>query len=133
MSRWRTPMRIALLALPFAAAACNGKGIRLGGGADGLKDSGANPSLFIYVAPDGDDNNPGTLALPLRTVGKARDMVRSLNSAMTGDINVILRGGTYPQASTLGFTSADSGNNGYYVKYTAYPGERPLITGGQPI
>ena len=96
-------MRIALLALLFAAAACNGKGILLGG-------------LFIYVAPDGDDNNPGTLALPLRTVGKARDMVRSLNAAMTGDINVILRGGTYPQASTLAFTSADSGNNGYYVK-----------------
>jgi hypothetical protein len=134
-------MRIALLALLLAATACNGKGIRLGGGvdapkdsgADGPKDSGANPSLFIYVAPDGDDNNPGTLALPLRTVGKARDMVRSLNSAMTGDVNVILRGGTYPQASTLGFTSADSGNNGYYVKYTAYPGERPLLTGGQPI
>ena len=101
MPRWRTPIRIALLALLFAAAACNGKGIRLGGG--------ANPSLFIYVAPDGDDNNPGTLALPLRTVGKARDMVRSLNSAMTVDVNVIMRGGTYPQASTLGFTSADSG------------------------
>ncbi len=35
--------------------------------------------------------------------------------------------------STITFSSADSGQNGYYVKYLAYSGEQPLITGGQPI
>jgi hypothetical protein len=87
----------------------------------------------IYVASDGDDANPGTFAQPLRTVAKARDLVRAENRAMTADITVYLRGGTYPQTSTLTFTNADSGSGGFYVKYMAYPGERPLITGGQPI
>ena len=101
------------------------RGGRLGGG---TAVAGA-----IYVAPDGDDANPGTLAQPLKTVAKARDLVRTKNSAMTADITVYLRGGTYPQTSTLTFANADSGTGGFYVKYMAYPGERPLITGGQPI
>jgi hypothetical protein len=97
------------------------------------KDSETSPSFTIYVSPDGDDSNPGTLALPVQTVARARTLARAQNSAMTGNINVVLRGGTYPQTSTLTFTSADSGSNGFYVKYVAYPGERPLLTGGQPI
>ena len=87
----------------------------------------------IYVAPDGDDSNPGTFAEPLRTVAKARALVRTKNSAMTADITVYLRGGTYPQTSTLTFTNADSGSGGFYVRYMAYQNERPLLTGGQPI
>jgi hypothetical protein len=87
----------------------------------------------VYVAPDGDDANPGTFAQPLRTPARARDLIRTENSAMTADVTVYLRGGTYPQTSTLTFASADSGSGGFYVKYMAYPGERPLITGGQPI
>jgi hypothetical protein len=52
---------------------------------------------------------------------------------MTGDIIVYLRGGTYPLTSTLSFAPADSGTKGFYVKYLNYPGETPLLTGGQPI
>lgn len=89
--------------------------------------------LALYVAPDGDDSNPGTLAQPLRTLGKARDVVRTKNAGMTADIAVYLRGGTYAQASTLSFGNADSGTGGFYVKYMAYAGERPLITGGKSI
>jgi hypothetical protein len=102
------------------------------GGTTGA-DGGTAVAGAIYVAPDGDDANPGTLAQPLKTVAKARDLVRTKNSAMTSDLTVYLRGGTYPQTSTLTFANADSGNGGFYVKYMAYPGERPLITGGQPI
>jgi hypothetical protein len=87
----------------------------------------------IYVAPDGDDANPGTQDRPLRTVAKARDLVRTRNGAMTADLTVYLRGGTYPLSSTLTFGTADSGTGGHYVKYLAYPGERPLLTGGRPI
>jgi hypothetical protein len=102
-----------------------------GGGIGGA--GGAAAGEIIYVAPDGDDVNPGTLTQPLRTIVRARDLVRSKTSTMTGDIIVYLRGGTYPQASTLGFGNADSGKGESYVKYTAYPGERPLITGGTVI
>jgi hypothetical protein len=52
---------------------------------------------------------------------------------MTGDIIVYLRGGTYSLTSTLSFAAADSGTKGFYVKYLNYPGETPLLTGGQPI
>jgi hypothetical protein len=108
------------------------------GGTDGGSDTtggddGIGSPLTVYVAPDGDDSNPGTLAQPLRTVARARDWVRTKNAAMTADITVYLRGGTYPQTSTLMFSSADSGSGGFFVKYVAYAGERPLVTGGQPI
>jgi hypothetical protein len=97
-------------------------------------DGGAsNAQATFYVSPQGDDCNPGTLAAPFRTLSKARDVVRTVNSAMTGDIVVYLRGGTYPLTSTLFFAAVDSGTKGFYVKYLNYPGETPLLTGGQPI
>jgi hypothetical protein len=102
------------------------------GGATGAG-GGTGVAGAIYVAPDGDDSNPGTLAQPLKTLAKARDTVRTKTSGMTADLTVYVRAGTYPQTSTLTFANQDSGNGGFYVKYMAYPGERPLVTGGQPI
>jgi hypothetical protein len=87
----------------------------------------------IYVAPNGSDANPGTLDQPLQTLTKAKALVQPLVGKATSDLVVYLRGGTYPLTSTLIFGNADSGQNGHYVKYLAYPGERPIITGGKPI
>ncbi|HEX7671612.1 MAG TPA: hypothetical protein VF395_18590, partial [Polyangiaceae bacterium] len=101
--------------------------------AGGMGGAAGSASGDLYVAPSGNDANPGTLAAPVRTVARARDLVRARNSAMMQDITVYLRGGTYPLTSTLTFSNADSGTNGHYVKYVAYSGERPLLTGGQPI
>ena len=108
-----------------------GAGGTAAGGTSGTGGTGVAGAL--YVSPTGDDANPGTLAQPLRTLGKARDLVRTMNSAMTSDITVYLRAGTYPLTSTVTFANSDSGKNGFYVKYMAYSGERPLLTGGQPI
>jgi len=104
-------------------------------GAGGATGAGGGTAVAgaIYVSPSGDDSNPGTLDKPLKTVSKARDLVRTKNSAMTADMTVYLRAGTYPQTTTLTFANADSGTGGFYVKYMAYPGERPLITGGKAI
>jgi len=104
-------------------------------GAGGATGAGGGTAVAgaIYVSPSGDDSNPGTLDKPLKTVAKARDLVRTKNSAMTADMTVYLRAGTYPQTTTLTFANADSGTGGFYVKYMAYPGERPLITGGKAI
>jgi hypothetical protein len=101
-----------------------------GGAAGG---GGGVASGTLYVSPTGNDANPGTMAQPLRTVGKARDLVRGMTAGMTADITVYLRGGKYQQTSTLAFSNADSGQNGHYVKYLAYTGEQPIITGGAPI
>ncbi|WP_255628484.1 ricin-type beta-trefoil lectin domain protein [Jidongwangia harbinensis] len=83
-----------------------------------------------YVAPDGDDTNPGTVTAPFRTLQHARDVVRSENANMTGDIRVYLRGGTYPVSSTIEFGPADSGTNNHRVVYAAYPDETPVLDGG---
>ncbi|MDX3520599.1 RICIN domain-containing protein [Streptomyces scabiei] len=86
-----------------------------------------------YVSPDGNDSDSGTISAPFKTLQHARDVVRTVNDDMTGDINVFLRGGTYPVTSTINFTSADSGTNGNRVVYAAYPGEKPVLEGGVPV
>ncbi|MFC8435802.1 RICIN domain-containing protein [Streptomyces sp. NPDC057253] len=86
-----------------------------------------------YIAPNGDDSNSGTISAPFKTLQHARDVVRTVNSNMTGDINVYLRGGTYPVNSTINFTSADSGTNGHQIVYAAYPGEKPVLDGGVQV
>ncbi|NUT91766.1 MAG: right-handed parallel beta-helix repeat-containing protein [Saccharothrix sp.] len=86
-----------------------------------------------YVSPSGNDSNAGTLTAPFRTVQRARDVVRTVNAAMTGDIQVYLRGGTYPVTSTIEFTPSDSGTNGHRVLYSAYPGEAPVLDAGVKV
>ncbi|GAB3970954.1 hypothetical protein GCM10027615_28650 [Plantactinospora veratri] len=86
-----------------------------------------------YVAPDGNDANPGTVQAPFRTVQRARDVVRTVNASMSGDIQVYLRGGRYPVSSTIEFGPGDSGTNGYRVVYAGYPGETPILDGGVQV
>lgn len=75
-----------------------------------------------YVAPDGDDANPGTIEAPFATVKKAHD-----NDALQpGDV-IYLRGGTYyPSERTL-FNK--TGNTDNYFVINSYPGELPVIDG----
>ncbi len=90
----------------------------------------ASAQEAYYVAPDGNDANPGTITAPFKTVPRARDAVRAVNANMSGDIHVYLRGGTYPVGSTIDFTPSDSGTNGYRVVYSAYQNETPVLSGG---
>ena len=53
----------------------------------------ADPSSIIYASPNG-SGSICTLAAPCSLSG-ARDLVRTLNQAMTDDIVIYLRGGTY--------------------------------------
>ncbi len=87
----------------------------------------------FYVAPAGNDANPGTLAQPFRTIDRARQAVRGINGSMSSDIQVVLRGGEYSSQSTLVFDHLDSGTNGYNVIYAAYAGEQPVLHGGEHV
>ncbi|HEV3311529.1 MAG TPA: right-handed parallel beta-helix repeat-containing protein, partial [Chloroflexota bacterium] len=87
----------------------------------------------IYVSPSGNDGNPGTQLLPLRTVSRARDVVRGINGDMAGDITIYLESGTYRLTSTVTLTPLDSGTNGYSVVWTAAPGAHPVLNGGDRI
>jgi len=89
--------------------------------------TGARASL--WVSPGGDDRNPGTEDQPLRTIERARDIVRTLNRDMADDITVFI-GGTFRIARPVEFGPEDSGTNGFSVVYTSAPGERAVISGG---
>lgn len=86
-------------------------------------------SLALYVAPDGDDANPGTLSRPFASLEQARDTARQRRRSQPGTrVTVRLAGGRYPRTKSFILTAVDSG-----VTYTAAEGQRALLTGGQPI
>src|SRR5690554_5472067 len=85
----------------------------------------------IYVAPYGNDSNPGTIEQPLESIQKAQEL------ASPGD-TVFIRGGTYiireDQISKVVsnlfacISYLDkSGTEGRTIKYWAYPGETPVF------
>lgn len=86
-----------------------------------------------YVSPAGNDRNPGTKDKPFQTIDHARDRVSTVTGTMSEDIVVYLRGGTYELASSVIFDANDSGTNGHTVAYKAFPGETPIVSGGQAI
>jgi len=84
----------------------------------------------FYVAPDGNDNNPGTEAQPFATLGRARDAVREAKPQATGPITVFVRQGTYYLAEPLVLAPEDSGKADAPIRYQAYPGQKPTVSGG---
>lgn len=88
-----------------------------------------------YVDPvNGSDDNQGSLTNPFKSIEKARDIVRTVNSSMTGDIDVYLMPGDYFLDSTLSFDERDSGSNGFSVVYRNYGDPASArILGGKEI
>jgi len=93
----------------------------------------AEVQQVFFVAPDGNDRNPGTEARPFATLERARAAVRQVNRAMTGGIHVVLRGGTYGLERTFTLESKDSGTRGHQVIYKGRPGETPVLSGGRKV
>lgn len=87
----------------------------------------------FYVAPQGDDSQPGTKAKPFATIARARQAVQAINKRMSDDIVVVLRGGVYAIDKSVIFKADDSGTGGHYVIYRAESGETPVISGGRRI
>ena len=88
----------------------------------------------LYVAADGDDAHPGTEAEPFATLQCAQQAVRrKITEGLTGDVSVTIRGGVYRIDRALLFDLADSGTDQYSVTYAAYPGDKPVISGGRAI
>ena len=73
----------------------------------------------IYVSPSGDDRNSGAENSPVRTLERARDLVRTRNQGMTGDLTVHLRPGLYRLERPLTLDARDSGSGGHNVIYEA--------------
>jgi hypothetical protein len=90
----------------------------------------AHASVF-FVAPNGADTNPGTLAKPFATIGRAQIAAR--HARAHGPVTVAIRAGTYFLTAPIVFTSADSGSPSDPVVYQGYQDERPVISGALPL
>jgi len=88
----------------------------------------------FFVSPRGSDSNTGSEASPFATMERAHDAVRDVIArGLTENITVYLRGGTYRIAEPLIFDYRDSGTGEFSITYAAYPGEKPVISGGRII
>jgi hypothetical protein len=118
---------VTRLFLPLLAFAAALQGCRR---AEPANDSVAG---LFWVAPGGDDRNPGTWEHPFATPEKARDAIRNIKQTQSlppGPVTVCLRGGTYLRRTTFALTSEDSGAAGAPVVYRSAIGERALFSGG---
>lgn len=97
----------------------------------------------FYVSKEGNDAWSGKLAAPnpertdgpFATIARARDEIRRMRAKgpISSPVTVMVRGGTYYLDNTIVFEPADSGSKDCPVTYMAYPGEKPVISGGREI
>ncbi|HEU5470186.1 MAG TPA: carbohydrate-binding protein [Actinophytocola sp.] len=78
------------------------------------------PGNSLYVAPGGNDSNPGTLAAPLRTVQRAVDLAQP-------GYTINLRGGTYAPATNIQLIK--NGTPSQPITMRNHNGERVIIDG----
>ena len=100
------------------------------------------PKKF-FVATDGSDQWSGTLPSPnadrtdgpFATLGRARDATRQLKASegLHQPVEVQVRAGTYRFSEPLRLSGGDSGAARFPITYRAYPGEKPILSGGRPI
>ena len=85
----------------------------------------------LYVAPNGNDANPGSLEKPFASLQRAQQAARKV--AGREAVAVMVRAGTYFLPETLVLNAADSGSKAAPVVYQAYQKEQPVISGGIPM
>ena len=81
----------------------------------------------LVVSPDGDDSNEGTPDAPIKTIAKAKELMKALGGDEAATI--WFREGTYVIAEELIFDSSDKKN----VLYRSYPGEKVEFSGSKEI
>ncbi|MFC4776613.1 right-handed parallel beta-helix repeat-containing protein [Paenibacillus sp. GCM10023252] len=94
----------------------------------------SNPSgIVYYVSPTGNDANTGTISKPFATLEKAKQELKANKKNIPAPATVYIRGGTYSLSKPLVFDETDSGEEHSPITYKAYPGEKPVLTGGVEI
>ncbi|GAB3155090.1 fibronectin type III domain-containing protein [Amycolatopsis stemonae] len=94
-------------------------------------------SRDVYVSPGGSDHAPGTARQPVRTLDKARDLVRQRAPHLTRDLTVHLAAGVFRLGQPLRLDARDSGGNGHRVIWQG-SGDTELnggvrVTGWRPV
>ena len=88
----------------------------------------------LYVAPTGNDSNPGTKSQPFATLERARDAVRATR-ASTPEIacRIVVGSGTYRLDQTLVFDRRDSAVGNAITEIIAAPNARPILSGAASL
>ena len=102
----------------------------------GLWAAGVAGAATLYVSNSGragwsgrlEAPNPQGTDGPLPSLAAARDAIRSLRGGRAESFTVMVRGGIYRLAEPLVLGPEDSS-----VTWAAYPGERPVLSGGRPV
>jgi hypothetical protein len=90
----------------------------------------------FYVAPGGDDAQPGTKEKPFQTLERAQAAVRQAirSQPPAGPVTVWIAPGTYRRGKTFTLTAEDSGGERSPVVYRGEPGgEGVRLSGGMAI
>lgn len=118
---WK-PRRALSLLLLFVAFASASAGTR-------------TAEMRLFVAPDGDDAQDGTMARPLATLVRARDALRTLRQGgeISGAVTVYLRAGTYRFEHTFELTRDDGGSDTNPVIYRPWERERVILSGARAV
>lgn len=87
----------------------------------------------FFVAPSGNDENPGTREFPFATLERAQRAVRDVDKRDLEAVEVLLRAGNYYAAKPIRFFPEDSGTDCCTILYRSYPGENVTLSGGKRI
>jgi hypothetical protein len=96
----------------------------------------ARPQPAFYLAPTGDDANPGTQQRPFQTLERSRDALRALKAAgplPDGGVAVVLAAGVYPRTQSFTLGAEDSGTASAPILYRAAPGATAILRGGRAV
>ena len=93
----------------------------------------AAPAADLYVAPKGDDKNPGTQSQPFASLDAARNAIRELKSQgpLKEPVTVHIADGAYPLTHPLILLPEDSGTARGSHHLRAQPSARPVFNGGR--
>jgi hypothetical protein len=84
----------------------------------------------FYVAPNGSDENPGSVEKPFKSIARAQSQVRKSPNLGKQPMRVLLREGTYYLDETIVFVPEDSGAPDAPVTYSSFKDENVTISGG---
>ena len=117
-------------------------GIALATAAAFAADGASDLKATFFVATDGNDAWSGRLSAPnaektdgpFATLEKARDALRAIDrKEQKTPLVVFVRGGKYYLEKTLVLGPKDAGMRQAPVIFAAYPGEKPVLSGGQRV
>jgi len=95
---------------------------------------GACLAADLYVAPGGNDGNPGTQDRPLLSLERARDTARELRKQQpSAAITVWIAAGRYDRRQSLELAQEDSGTRAAPLVWRSIPGQQARLIAGRLV